>query len=75
MNKKGQLSLINMIWWFVIVALGAVLTPLLANYAQVASDNANSTMGSFIASAIVPFFWIGIIITFFLYVIPVGLQR
>lgn len=74
-NKKGQLSLINMLWWVILVAVGAVLTPLLADFAAIGANNSNSTMGSLIASAIVPFFWLGIVITFFIYVIPVGLQR
>ena len=75
MNKKGQLSLINIMWWIILVAVGAVFTPMLAEWANIASVNANSSMGSMIASSIVPFFWIGIVITFFIYVIPMGLQR
>jgi len=74
-NKKGQLSLINMLWWVILVAVGAIFTPILADFANIAANNSNSTMGSIIASAIVPFFWLGIVITFFIYVVPMGLQR
>ena len=69
-NKKGQLSLINMVWWVILVAVGAVFTPILADFANIAATSANSTMGTVIAGALVPFFWIGVILTFFIYVIP-----
>lgn len=75
MNNKGQLSLINMIWWIIIVIVGAIFTPILADWANVASTTANSTAGSLIASALVPLFWVGIVITFFIFVIPIGIQR
>jgi hypothetical protein len=75
LNKRGQLSIINIMWFVILVAVGAVVTPLLAEFAAIGADAANSSMGSLGASAIVPFFWLGVIITFFIYVIPQGVQQ
>ena len=75
--KKGQLSIINIFWWLIIVALGAVATPLLGSFANTCITNAlvNDTLTPLLCGAIVPFLWIGIIITFFIFVIPQGLRQ
>lgn len=71
MNKKGQLSITNILFWVILVAIGAVVTPILSDFAYQASQQANSSLGTVIAQAIVPMFWLGIIITFFIYISPI----
>ena len=71
MNKKGQLSIINIIWFVITVIIGAVFTPVIDAFCvSAASGITNNTMALTIVSFVVPFFWLGIIITFFIYVIP-----
>jgi len=71
MNKQGQLSITNILFWVVLVAIGAVVTPILSEFAYMASVEANSSLGTVIAQAIVPMFWLGVVITLFIYVSPV----
>lgn len=71
MNRKGQLSIVNMLFWVILVAIGAILTPILSDFANQAAVSANSTLGTIIAGAIVPMFWLGVLITFFLYITPI----
>jgi hypothetical protein len=59
-----------MIMWVILVAIGAIVTPLLAEFAEIAYNATNSTTTQIISQAIVPFFWLGVIITFFMFVSP-----
>ena len=74
-GKFGQLSIVNIVVWLILVAMGAVITPILSEFAQTAADSTNNTLTQVAANAITPLFWVGIIITFFLYVTPVRVQQ
>ena len=76
--KKGQLSIINVIFFLILVVLVAVVTPIISSfitdYQTTNNISASSTTG-LLTNAIVPFIWLGVIITFFLYVTPVRPQQ
>lgn len=71
-NSKGQLSIINIIFFIVLVIIvgiaSAVLNPYLNN--EIIANNYTGTT-AMIMQLIVPMIWLGAIITFFLYVTPI----
>lgn len=70
--KKGQLSIINIVFFLVLVILGAVLTPVFSEFLdETVTTNNYTGITALLLNSIVPLFWIGIIITFFLYVTPI----
>ena len=73
MNKKGQLSFINIFSWVILLILGVIFTPMINSFiSDTINNTANlSTMTLLIMRAILPMFWLGIVITFFLYVAPI----
>jgi uncharacterized protein (UPF0333 family) len=73
--KKGQLSIVNIFMWVILVAIGAVVTPILSEFAQVAANATNATTAILLANSIVPVFWLGVVITFFLYIAPIRVQQ
>lgn len=74
-NKRAQLSIVNIVMWLILVAMGAVFTPIISEFANIAANATNNTLTQIVANSLVPFFWIGIIITFFLYVTPMRIQQ
>jgi hypothetical protein len=70
MNKKGQLSIINIVFFVFIVAIGAVVTPILVSFTDTVPTYTNNSMAQTIATSIIVFFWLGIGLTFFLYIVP-----
>lgn len=74
--KKGQLSIINIVFFVILVALAAVLSPIISEMMD-NSIEANNYTGTtaLLMNNIVVMFWIGIIITFFLYVTPLRPQQ
>lgn len=76
MNKKGQLSIINIVFFVVLVVMGAILTPIVSNFTDdtITTNNYTGTT-AFLLNSIVPLMWLGIIITFFLYVTPIRPQQ
>lgn len=72
MNKKGQLSLINIVMWVVLVGVGAVVTPIISEFMDGVYQSTNNSMAQVVATGVVPVFWLGIIITFLLYVTPIN---
>lgn len=76
MNKKGQLSIINIVFFLILVVLGAVLTPIMSEFLDdtITANNYTGTT-ALLMNSLVPLFWIGIIITFFLYVTPIRPQQ
>lgn len=74
-NKRGQLSLINIIFWVILVAVAAVLTPIISSFMDEVATGTNNTTVQVVASAVVPVFWIAVIVTLFLYLTPVRLQQ
>lgn len=76
MNKQGQLSIINIVFFVILVALAAVLSPIISEMMD-NSIEANNYTGTtaLLMNNIVVVFWIGIILTFFLYVTPLRPQQ
>ena len=76
LNGKGQLSIINIVFFVILVALAAVVSPIISNFMD-DSIEANNYTGTtaLLMNNIVVIFWIGIIITFFLYVTPIRPQQ
>jgi uncharacterized membrane protein YeaQ/YmgE (transglycosylase-associated protein family) len=71
MRKKGQLSIINVISWCVLCIIGAVMTPILVGFMDMAQSSvANYSAGQMIIGSVIVIYWLGIIITFFVYVTP-----
>lgn len=73
--RKGQLSLINIIFWVILVAVAAVLTPVLSTFMDSVANSTNNTTTQILAAAVVPLFWLAIVITLLLYLTPVRLQQ
>lgn len=73
MNKKGQLSFINIFSWVILLILGVIFTPMINSFiSDTINNTANlSTMTLLIMRSVLPMFWLGIVITFFLYVAPI----
>lgn len=75
LNNRGQLSLINIIFWVILVAVAAVLTPVVSTFMDSVANSTNNTTTIILAQAVVPFFWLAIVITLLLYLTPVRLQQ
>ena len=73
MNKKGQLSFINIFSWVILLILAVIFTPMINSFISDTINNTPnlSTMTLLIMRSILPVFWLGIVITFFLYVAPI----
>lgn len=72
MRKNGQLSIINILIWFVMIFISVILTPIMNDtITQAWICATNDTTQLLIAHAVVPIYWIGIIITLFLFVSPI----
>lgn len=75
-NKKAQLSIINIVFFLILVVLAAVISPIISETIDESITQNNYTgMTALLMNSIVPMFWIGIIITFFLYVTPIRPQQ
>jgi uncharacterized membrane protein len=66
MNKQGQLQIVNIIMFVVIIALAAIVSPIISGFMSSAINSTNATGTSLLLmQSIVPIFWIGIIMLFF----------
>jgi hypothetical protein len=76
MNNRGQLSIINIIFFVILAFIMAVLTPVLSTFLEdsITSGNITGTSAT-LMHLIVPFMWIALLITLFLYVAPVRPQQ
>lgn len=76
MNKSGQLSIVNIVFFLILVVVAAVVSPIISETMD-ESIAANNYTGitALLMNSIVPMFWIGIVLTFFLYVTPVRPQQ
>ena len=76
MNTKGQLSIVNILFFVIILGFAVVVTPVAQSFID-ASITANNITGisALIMNAIVPFMWLGILATLFIYIAPVGQVR
>ena len=75
-DKKGQLSIVNIVFFLILVAIGSIVSIIIDDFltTQITENNITG-LSATIMNFIVPLFWIGIIITFFLYVTPVRPQQ
>jgi len=75
-NRRGQLSIINIVFFLILVVIGAVVAPIIDSVLEeyVTNNNVTGTK-ALLANNITVIFWIGIIITFFLYVTPIRPQQ
>jgi len=69
-SKLGQISIVNLIFFVFIVAIGAVVTPIIVGFTDMAVNATNNSMAQMIANTIIVFFWLGIALTFILYIVP-----
>ena len=76
MNKRGQLSMVNIIFFVVLALVMAVASSVINGFLQEQVTVNNYTgMTLILINLIVPLMWIGLIITFFLYVVPIRPQQ
>ncbi len=75
-NKIGQLSIVNIVFFLILVVLAAVISPIMSETLDdsIVANNYTGTT-ALLMNSIVPMFWIGLIITFFLYVTPIRLNQ
>jgi purine-cytosine permease-like protein len=71
-NKKGQLSIINVAFFMILVIFVAIITPIINDIIQT-SISANNITGTsaLVMNSIIPVLWLIVIITLVLYVMPV----
>jgi hypothetical protein len=76
MNKVGQLSIVNIMFFVIIVAVAVVCTPVMMGFIDDAVTTYNiSGLTYLIMESIIPVFWLGIIATFFIYISPISQVR
>jgi MFS-type transporter involved in bile tolerance (Atg22 family) len=75
-SKKGQLSMVNIIFFLILVFIMAIVTSVISPFLaeRIATDNITG-MSATLMNLIVPFMWLGLVITFFLYVTPIRPQQ
>jgi hypothetical protein len=76
LSRLGQLSIINIVFFVILAIMGAILSPIISETMDT-SITANNYTGitALLMNSVVPVFWIGIILTFFLYVTPIRPQQ
>ena len=76
MNKKGQLSIINIIFFLILVFVMAICSGVINSFINDFAVQMNATgLTLTLMQLIVPFMWLGLIITFFLYITPIRPQQ
>lgn len=70
MYKKGQLTIVSIIMWVMLVIVAAVMTPIVQQSADTVVNSTNNSMTQLTAQAITPVMWIGVIASFFVFVQP-----
>jgi hypothetical protein len=76
MNKKGQLSLINIMFFIMLVFVAGIGAAILDDFIeeQVIAHNTTGVQ-ALLMNNITTFLWLGVVITFFLYVTPIRPQQ
>jgi hypothetical protein len=69
-NSKGQLSISNLMGWFILVIIGGILTLFLSPFIVEITGSTNSTLDKTVIYMLIPAFWIGIIATLMMYAQP-----
>ena len=76
MNRRAQLSLINIMFFVILVFVMAISSSVINTFlTQTIIDNNYTGMSATLINLMVPFMWLGLIITFFLYVTPIRPQQ
>lgn len=72
-NRRAQLSIVNMLFFVILIICAVAVTPIISQSIHSGDMYQNgSSIERLIYDAIVPFFWLGIIITFFMYISPLA---
>lgn len=69
-NKRGQLSIANLMNWVILVIIGGVLSLIMSPFLVEITANENNTLNKIVIYMIIPVFWIGILMTLMLYAQP-----
>ena len=76
MNNRGQLSIINIIFFMILVFIMAICSGVVNSFlTQFATDMNFTGLSLTLINLIVPFMWLGLVITFFLYITPIRPQQ
>jgi hypothetical protein len=70
MNKKGQLSIINLMAWLLLIIIGVVLTPIIKSFTAPLIASTNSTGEIILLNSLPVVMWILIIAVLVMYAIP-----
>lgn len=71
-NKRGQLSIVNVISWVILLITSVVLTPLMRGFINNAIAGTNNTMEIIALNGILPVYWLLLIGVLVFYAIPRG---
>jgi MFS-type transporter involved in bile tolerance (Atg22 family) len=71
-NKKGQLSMVNIIFFLILAFVMAICSSVMNGFLndQIIANNYTGMIATLI-NLVVPFMWLGLVVTFFLYVTPI----
>lgn len=72
MKKRGQLSIVNLIAWVILLITSIVLTPLMRGFINNAIEGTNNTMEILVLNGILPVYWLLLIGVLVFYAIPRG---
>ena len=72
MNRRGQLSIVNSIYWLILVIVSVVVTPIARGFIVNALSQTNNTMEIITLNAILPVYWLMLISVIVFYGIPRG---
>jgi hypothetical protein len=76
LNNKGQLQIVNIIMFFIVIAISAIISPIISSFMSAAINSSNATGTSLLLmQSVVPIFWIGIIMLFFIMIGGKGPQE
>jgi TRAP-type C4-dicarboxylate transport system permease small subunit len=76
MNRRGQLSIINIIFFLILTFVMAVCSGVIDQFITTFAVQMNATgLTLTLMNLVVPFMWLGLVITFFLYVVPIRPQQ
>lgn len=70
MNKRGQLSIENIIYWIVLVIVSIVVTPIARGFINDAISQTNNTLEIFVLNGILPIYWLILIMVIVKYARP-----
>lgn len=71
-NRRGQLSIVNLISWVILLIVSIVLTPIAKGFINTAIEGTNSSLEILLLNAILPIYWLLLIGVLVIYAIPRG---